>query len=455
MYVLSDTSISNIATQEENQFGALTGRWRDRIGLTYRRRDVNTGFKAGNVRDFCDRWGDLHELAVTLDTDSLMPGAAVLRLVRIMQAEPKLGILQGLVIGLPSTSAFARLFQFGMRLSMRSFTLGSAWWQGDCGPYWGHNAVLRLAPFIAHCKLPVLPEDARFGGHVLSHDQIEATLMRACGYEVRALPEEDLGWEENPPTLIEFVRRDLRWCQGNMQYWHFLTWPGLKLVSRYQLAFAILMFVSSPAWIGLLVVGTLMAVFAQNPADAIHGNIGIAVFALVLVMWFWPKITTAIDILLRPDLLRTFGGVPTFFAGIAAEAVFSVLLAPIMWFGHTMFITGLLFGRTIGWIGQVRDDHSVPIAVAVRNFWPHSALGLVTLGLLTATQPFAIPYAFFIAGGLALSIPLAVITSKPKLGHAFTRIGIGRLPEETEPPVILKTLAVPAVVVAASKPRAA
>jgi membrane glycosyltransferase len=455
VYVLSDTNMADVATQEENQFGALKARWRDRIALTYRRRDINTGFKAGNVRDFCDRWGDLHELAITLDTDSLMSGAAALRLVRIMQAEPKLGILQGLVIGLPSTSAFARLFQFGMRLSMRSFTLGSAWWQGDCGPYWGHNAVLRLAPFIAHCKLPVLPEDARFGGHVLSHDQIEATLMRSCGYEVRALPEEDLGWEENPPTLIEFVRRDLRWCQGNMQYWHFLAWPGLKLVSRYQLAFAILMFVSSPAWIGLLVVGVLMAAVTANPADVIRTDVGNAVFALVLVMWFWPKVTTAIDILLRPNLLRAFGGIPTFVESIAAEAVFSVLLAPIMWFGHTMFITGLLFGRTIGWIGQVRDDHSVPVSVAVRNFWPHSAFGIAMLGLLALTQPSAIPYAFFIAGGLALSIPLAVITSKPKLGQAFTRVGIGRLPEETEPPVILKTLAVPAVVVAASKPRAA
>ncbi len=455
VYVLSDTSMDEVAALEVAQFGILAARWRGRLALTYRRRKVNTGFKAGNVRDFCDRWGDQHELAVTLDTDSLMPGAAVLRLVRIMQADPRLGILQSLVIGLPSTSAFARLFQFGMRLSMRSYTIGSAWWQGDCGPYWGHNAALRLAPFIAHCKLPVLPEDSPFGGHVLSHDQIEATLMRRGGYEVRALPEEDLGWEENPPTLIEFVRRDLRWCQGNMQYWHFLTWPGLKPVSRYQLAFAILMFVGSPAWIGLLVAGTLMAAFAATPADVIQSDLGIAVFALVLVMWFSPKIATAIDILLRPDLRRAFGSTPKFFVSMAAEAVFSVLLCPIMWFGHTKFLIGLLFGRSIGWIGQVRDDHSVPISVAVQNFWQQTALGVIALGLLAATQPAAIPYAFFIAGGLALSIPLAVITSLPALGMAFTRIGIGRLPEETEPPVILETIELSAIIVAASKPRVA
>jgi membrane glycosyltransferase len=128
---------------------------------------------------------------------------------------------------MPSTSAFARVFQFGMRLGMRSYTLGSAWWQGDCGPHWGHNSVLRLKPFDAHCHIAPLPGDGPLAGHVLSHDQIEAVLMRRAGYEVRVLPEENLGWEENPPTLMEFIRRDLRWCQGNMQYWRFLFLPGL------------------------------------------------------------------------------------------------------------------------------------------------------------------------------------------------------------------------------------
>ncbi len=455
VYVLSDTSRHDIAKLEEEQFGALAARWRDRLALVYRRREFNAGFKAGNIRDFCDRWGDRHEFAVVLDTDSVMPAAAVLRLVRIMQAVPRLGILQSLVIGLPTTSAFARLFQFGMRLSMRSYTIGSAWWQGDCGPYWGHNAVLRLAPFIAHCRLPVLSHDGPFGGHVLSHDQVEATLMRRAGYEVRVLPEEDLGWEENPPTLIEFIRRDLRWCQGNMQYWHFLPWPGLKPVSRYQLAFAILMFVGSPAWIGMLLLGALVTAFATAPADVIHANSGIAVLVLVLLMWFSPKITTAIDVLLRADERRAFGGTPIFLASMAAEALFSLLLCPIMWFGHTIFLTKLLFGRSIGWIGQVRDDHAVPVALAAQNFWPHTLLGWTVIAVLAATHPAAIPYALLIAGGLALSIPLAVITAIPAVGNAFTRIGLGRLPEETAPPAMLKTLALSAIAAAASKPRPA
>ena len=176
-----------------------------------------------------------HDFALTLDADSFMPAETVLRLVRIAQANPSLGILQTLVVGLPSVSVFARVFQFGMRLGMRSYTLGAAWWQGDCGPYWGHNAIIRLAPFIAHCRMPFLPGNGPLSGHVLSHDQVEAALMRRAGYEVRVLPVDGVSWEENPPTLMEFSRRDLRWCQGNMQYWHLLTLPGLKPVSRFQL----------------------------------------------------------------------------------------------------------------------------------------------------------------------------------------------------------------------------
>ena len=153
-----------LRSREEALFAELIARWRDRIAISYRRRTVNTGFKAGNIREFCERWGSRHEFAVTLDADSFMSADAIIRLVRIMQVDPRLGILQGLIVGLPSTSLFARIFQFGMRLGMRSYTIGSAWWQSDCGPYWGHNAVLRLEPFIKHCQLPMLSGAARRSG---------------------------------------------------------------------------------------------------------------------------------------------------------------------------------------------------------------------------------------------------------------------------------------------------
>ncbi len=453
LYVLSDTNDPGIADIEEARFVALTKRWENRVPVVYRRRSVNVGYKAGNIRDFCDRWGHDHEFAVTLDADSFMTADAVLRLVRLMQANPRIGILQGLVVGLPSTSAFARIFQFGMRLGMRSYTIGSAWWQGDCGPYWGHNAALRLEPFIAHCALPILSKDGADEQHILSHDQIEAALMRAAGYEVRVLPEETLGWEENPPTLIEFIRRDLRWCQGNMQYWQFTVLRGLAPVSRYQLGLAILMFIGSPAWIGMLILGTVAVVIADTPSSFIRADAGIALFVSTLLMWFAPKIASAVDILMRRDLRSEFGGTLRFVVNFIIETVYSVLLCPILWLGHTIFLIGLMFGREIGWIGQSRDDHRVPFTLAFRNLWPHTLLGGVVLLTLAVTRPEAIPYAFFLAGGPALAIPFAMVSAWPSVGRFFTRVGVGRLPEETAPPDALKALALPAIEAATPLPR--
>ena len=272
------------------------------------------------------------------------------------------------------------------------------------------------------------------GGHVLSHDQIEAALMRRAGYDVRLLPEEDLGWEENPPTLIEFIRRDQRWCQGTLQYGYFLFMPGMKLVSRFQLVFAMLMFLGSPAWIGLLAVGTLALAASPTPADFIRPDAGHALLAIILVMWFAPKIATVIDVLTRPRLRHAFGGTARFLASVATETVFFILLSPIMWTCHTLFLAGLPFGRVIGWIGQVRQDHTVPWSQALHQLWPHTALGLVSLGLVAMTHPAAFGYAFLLAGGPALSIPLGVLTARPAAGRWLTRIGIGRLPEETAPP---------------------
>lgn len=446
VYVLSDTSRADIADAEEKAFGALAQEWAGRLDVTYRRRALNTGFKAGNIRDFLERWGDNHELMVTLDADSFMTASALRRMVSIVQGDPKLGILQGLVIGMPSTSAFARLFQFGMRLGMRSWTIGSAWWQADCGPYWGHNAVIRIAPFKQHCEIPPLRGRGILRGPVLSHDQIEAALMRRAGYDVRVLPEEDLGWEENPPTLVEFIRRDQRWLQGTLQYVFFIARPGLKFVSRFQLVFAMLMFLGSPAWIGLLLVGTMALAAASDTKAVVDPGYGTALLVVILSMWFVAKVATTIDVLVRPTLRRAFGGTLRFLASVAVETIFSLLLSPIMWTCHTLFFAGLPFGRTIGWIGQTRDDHTVAWPVALRQLWPQTVLGGASLAIVAALQPAALPYLFvLLAGGLVLSIPFCVVTSWPWLGRVLARIGIGRLPEETIPPEALKRLALKAI----------
>jgi membrane glycosyltransferase len=445
VYVLSDTSTPAIAAAEDVSFAALMETWRGKVALTYRRRTDNAGFKAGNIGEFCERWGKDHDFAIMLDADSVMSVDLLLKLVRIMQIDPQLGILQSLVIGMPSASAFARIFQFGMRLSMRSYTIGSAWWQGDCGPYWGHNAIVRLAPFIAHCHLPVLSAGALVKGHVLSHDQIEAVLMRKAGYAVCVLAEEGASFEQNPPTLTEFIRRDLRWCQGNMQYWHFVRMPGLKPVSRYQLAFAILMFIGSPAWIAMLWLGSAAVAAAPTPAAFMRADAGTALLLLVLAMWFAPNIATVIDVLARAGLRRLFGGALRFTVSFAITIVFVILVAPIMWASHTLFLGRLLFGRTVGWSAQARDDHAVPWSLALHNFWPQTLIGLVPVLLLALTAPSALPYALFIAAGPLLAIPLAVVTAWPALGRALIALGLDRLPEETAPPPELVALNLPAI----------
>jgi len=440
LYVLSDTNDSKIADQEKACFASMQQRWSAHVGITYRCRTENTGYKAGNIAEFCQRWGTQHDFALTLDVDSFMTSGAIVRLVRMMQANPRLGILQGLVVGLPSTSAFTRLFQYGMRLGMRSFTMGSAWWQADCGPYWGHNAVIRLAPFIAHCELPALTNRDGTTRHILSHDQVEAVLMRSAGFEVRVFPQEDESWEENPTTLSEYIGRDLRWCAGNLQYIHLLTLPGIKFMNRYQLALAIFMFLGSPAWIAMLVLGTLALSLTPNAADFAQSGESLTLLIFALLMWYLPKIAGAVDVLLRKEERARFGGGWRFGLSLTLEMLFSILMTPITWLNHTIFIVGLVLGKKAGWTAQSRDDHTIPLADAVRQFWPHTLLGLVLSGLLLATHPAVLPYALVFFGGLLLAIPLAVLTSQPGLGRWMMANRLLSLPEEINPPEALLAL---------------
>jgi len=452
VYVLSDTNEATIAEEETASFEELSSKWNEQIQITYRRREDNAGFKAGNIADFCQRWGKDHDFALVLDADSFMASRAITRLVRMMQANPRLGILQGLVIGLPSTSAFTRLFQYGMRLGMRSYTMGSAWWQADCGPYWGHNALIRLKPFIEFCDLPVLKNRSGVPYPILSHDLIEAILMRRAGYEVRIYPQEDLSWEENPPTLTEYIRRDLRWCEGNLQYRNLLTLPNLRPVNRYQLILAIAMFFGSPAWIFLILFCTIAIGLSITPATLVNSDYFSSLLMVTLVMWYLPKITGAIDVLLRTSKSKLFGGRIRFFINLILEMIFSLLMTPITWFNHTIFILSLVFGKKGGWSAQTRDDHSISVAHAAQQFWPHTILGLALFSLLYLTHPETIPYAMLFFGGLLFSIPLVVITSQPWLGRIMIRYRLLSLPEEIMPANELLPLQLSALNIGAKNP---
>jgi len=440
VYILSDSTDRNLITAEAQAFEQLSSQWAHTIGITYRRRAVNTGYKAGNVHDFCVRWGDQHEFALVLDADSFMAASAIIRLVRMIQANPKLGLLQGLVVALPSTSAFTRIFQFGMRLGMRSWALGSAWWQGDCGPYWGHNAVFRVAPFRTECELPLLKPNRHGARHILSHDQIEAVLMRRAGFEVRVLPLEDKSWEQNPPTLPEFVARDLRWCEGNMQYASLLGMPGLKFVSRLQLLLAMLMFIGAPAWVGLISLITGLLSTHADPGPLASPTFGLLAFFAALVFPFLPKIVTVLAVLSNRSERLAFGGAPRFLLGFIVETAFSLMICPIMWLTQTIFLCRLALGKSRGWVGQTRDDHTVSWHDATRQFWPHTLFGLTCILLIFNTHPGLLPYALLFLAGPALVIPLAVLSSWPDIGLWMVRTGLAQLPEETAPPEELMAL---------------
>jgi membrane glycosyltransferase len=450
IFILSDTNRPEVAAAEERVAAALQAQPGRPIGITYRRRPSNPGFKAGNIQDFCGRWGGEHEFAIVLDADSVMSPEAMLRLIRIMQVNDRLGIVQTLVTGMPSSSAFARIFQFGMRLGMRSYTLGGALWQADCGPFWGHNAILRLAPFTAYCHLPILPGKPPLGGYVLSHDQVEAVLMRRAGYEVRVLPEEDGSWEENPPTLLEFIRRDLRWCQGNMQYWRLLALPGLRPISRVQLMLAILMYLGAPGWLTFMGVGLARANLADPGFILFRSDSAVSLFAVMMTLTFAPKIATVIDVVMRAQYRRDFGGVTRFSLGVVIETMFSMLLSPVMAIAHTVFLGSLLVGRTVGWTAQQRDDHAVPFGFAARKLWLQSVLGVALMAWFAHAMPGALYLSLPFWGSLLAAIPFAMLTAHPVLGLGLVRSGLCRIPEETNVPPALAELRLPALDLAAA-----
>ncbi|MEM7237592.1 MAG: glucans biosynthesis glucosyltransferase MdoH [Pseudomonadota bacterium] len=431
IFVLSDSSDPAVIEDEERLFHerrvSLGG-----MRAQYRRRDVNTGFKAGNVRSFLCEQGRDYDFFLPLDSDSLMSGETIVKMTRMMEAHPRLGILQSLVVGTPTDSAFARIFQFGMRHGMRSFTLGAAWWQGDCGPFWGHNALIRVTPFRRYCRLPILPGKPPLGGHILSHDQVEAVLIRRAGYEVRVIPVETASWEDNPPTLMDFTKRDLRWCQGNMQYWRLLGMRGLRPVSRFQVFAAIMMYIGAPAWM-------LMTVAAAGKLFETGGGVniafGIAMFFIMFAVSLVPKLLGLLDIALTPGGAARYGGRLRLAISGMVEMIFATLIAPVVAFRVTLFLIGLMFGRSMTWNGQNRDAYRLTWGDAARGLWPQTLFGLtLTSMILAIAGAGTVLWAAPMVTGLVLSIPLAVLTGNPGFGAWMRRVGLCAIPDEVDPP---------------------
>ena len=428
-HFLSDTSDPDIAAKEQE----LIEKWRKNSAVPrrihYRRRTDNTGYKAGNIEEFCKRTVDTYDFFITLDADSVMSGPAIVRLVRMMEANPEIGILQTLVVATPASTFFARAFQFGMRHGMRAYTKGSAWWQCDCGPYWGHNAILRMQPFHDHCTLPRLKWRGPLGGCVMSHDQVEAALMRKAGYHVRVLTDEFGSWEENPPTLPDFIRRDLRWCQGNMQYMQLLGMPGLHALSRIQLLLAILMFIGSVGWMSFIVLG-LSEIMTANYDEAYPVWQGLLLLCVMMFMNLAPKFFGLLNVLGSRRESQRYGGRFAVLASGLCEFLFSLLLAPIVSVAVTIFIIGLAFGKKLEWRTQPRSNRRVSYLEAALNFLPQTLLGLGIFALLAIYAPLVLAWAAPVIAGFTLSIPFAVWTASDGMGAWSVRHNLFGVPED-------------------------
>jgi membrane glycosyltransferase len=427
LWFLSDTQDPAAAMAEELAIVGFRERRSGGIPVRYRRRAGNTGFKAGNVMDFLDRHAAGAELMLCLDADSEMTAPAVLRLVACMEADPQIAILQQLIVGRPATAAFPRLFQFGMRAGMRSWATGQAWWQGPEGPYWGHNAAIRIEPFRRHCRLEALPD----GRPILSHDQVEAVRLHAAGWKVCCLPAEDGSMEGNPPALPEFMARDLRWAAGNMQYWELLRMPGQTWMGRWQLAQAILLFLGAPLWVGVFLFGALNAAVggaAGTPSGWLLG--------LMLATWAMlhaPKLAGYAEVLLKPRLAARYGGRGAFLRGALAELGFTTLLDPVSVLNKAMFLLALPFGgRRAGWAPQNRADRGVAWGDAARLLWPHTLFGIAVFGLLLVAAPGALPWALPWAGGLLAAVPFCVLTASPRFSALLRAWRLAATPEELD-----------------------
>ncbi|MBK5925787.1 glucan biosynthesis glucosyltransferase H, partial [Rhodobaculum claviforme] len=339
VFLLSDSTDPEIRADEQRRLRAWQCADADGAArLHYRHRTENQGYKAGNLWAFVETRGQDFDYMVVLDADSAMHGRTVDRLVRIMDANPRLGILQSLAVGMPTESAFARLFQFGMRHGMLVHTVGAAWWQGGSCPYWGHNAVIRTDAFKQFCHLEPLPGTPPLGGDILSHDQVEAALMRAGGYEVRVLPVEGGSYEEMPPTLPDFIKRDLRWCQGNMQHLRVLFARRLHWMSRVNLLVGIMSFLSAPLWV-VFVTLTIIEASSSDFWERISavaevttqpiGPFGIdmlavvaqetevvSLLALAVVLLLGPKLMGVLLVGFDRTLRRSHAGFGRLFAGL-------------------------------------------------------------------------------------------------------------------------------------------
>ncbi|MEM0970878.1 MAG: glucans biosynthesis glucosyltransferase MdoH, partial [Verrucomicrobiota bacterium] len=350
-FLLSDSQDPAIWSEEEVAWTRLCEELQASGKISYRRRKENLGKKAGNVADFCRRWGRQYAYMIVLDADSLLSGPTAVRMVKMMEAKPRAGLIQSVPRLCRATSLFGRMQQFSMRFYGKIFLAGLSYWQLHNGNYWGHNAIIRMEAFLKHCALPPLPGRKPFGGHILSHDFVEAALLRRAGYEVWLAPGLEDSYEEGPPTLQESAARDRRWCAGNLQHVLVLFAEGFKPASRVHLLGGVMGYLVSPLWLFFLLLSSIIAfqnsrlnlepgTLPQASSLPFLGGVSCAVqgwwiLGLTLAILFVPKCLAWVDLWFDSRRRNEFAGIIPSALSVIAESLFSMLMAPIIMLLHS------------------------------------------------------------------------------------------------------------------------
>lgn len=455
-FVLSDSNQPEQWIQEEVAWVELCKQVGGFGRIFYRKRRQAINRKSGNVADFLRRWGRNYRYMVVFDADSLMTGQALVQLVSMMERNPSVGIIQTAPRIVNGETLYARMQQFANRLYSPLFLAGLNYWQQHDGNYWGHNAIIRVQPFMDHCCLPDLPGREPFGGRILSHDFVEAALMRKAGWQVWIAPDLEGSYEEGPPTLIDSAKRDRRWCQGNMQHSWLLFARGFRPVNRVHLLLGIMGYVASPLWFLFLVLSSINVFrvvaaggFLALP-EAYTSVFGytlevpeaLTLFAFTMLLLFLPKALGVMVALRNRELTASFGG-PLRLAGSAlAETAISALLAPISMIFNSKFVIFTLLGQGVNWVTQRRgldqDDTDWRQAILTHA-------GQTLIGLVWGISAFILVPQYFwwlspVLAGMVFSIPISIFLSKAGFGQAAFRVGLFVTPEESHPVYELRRL---------------
>lgn len=453
-FVLSDSSDPDKWIEEEIAWAESCRTLGAYNRVFYRHRKVNLKRKSGNIADFCRRWGQNYHYMIVMDADSVLTGSIILRMVRLMANHPNMGILQTAPHPVNRETLIARIQQFASRVYGPMFNAGLHFMQLGDSHFWGHNAIIRVAPFMEHCGLPELSGKPPRGGFILSHDFVEAAFMRRGGWEVWFAFDLEGGYEEIPPTLLDELKREQRWCQGNIQHMRLLFTRGLFWAHRALFLHGALSYIASPLWVlflGLSTTEAISEVFrvpVYFPTDHAlfpewptwYTQWAFTLLSATAIILFLPKLLSVLLILAKKGLRRAFGGAIRILLSTSLEILFAVFFAPIRMLFHTKFVIFALLGFTVEWTPQRRSDRATGWLDALRFHGFGTALGLIWGGAL-----FIYNQSFFwcnmpILVPLVLSVPLSVFSSRVGVGRAFRKMGLFLIPEEIDPPPILRSL---------------